>query len=524
MSKEVKFGAEARESMINGVNILADAVKVTLGPKGRNVVLERPNAAPLITKDGVSVAKEIELPNKFENMGAQMVKEVALKTAEVAGDGTSTSVVLAQAIVTEGLKYVAAGMNPMGLKRGIDKAVDLLVGELKNISTPCTTTKEIAQVGTISANSDSEIGNIIAAAMERVGKDGAIKVEQSNTLDNELIVMEGIQFDRGYISPHFGVPNPQVILNKPYILFVNKQLSDADELLPVLELVAKAKGSLLVVAENVDSDALVLLVQNNMRKFLSVVAVKSPGYGEASLDLMGDMAALTGGVVVDDGYGVSLSDITLDMLGQAESAEINKDKTIIINGAGLDEVINQRIELIRTQLANAESAFDKTNLQARLSKMAGGVATIKLGAATELELKEKLDRVDDALCATRAAVEEGVVAGGGVALLRACGNLDVSFLDGLDIDQKAGFNIVLKAIEAPLRQIVANCGGEPSVVVNMVKQGVAAFGYNASTDSYGDMLEMGVLDPTKVTRAALQHAASVAGLILTTDCMVARLV
>ncbi|RTL00059.1 MAG: chaperonin GroEL [Proteobacteria bacterium] len=522
-AKEVKFGIDGREKMVRGVNVLADAVKVTLGPKGRNVVLERSFGAPLVTKDGVSVAKEIELKDKFENMGAQMVKEVASKTADVAGDGTTTATVLAQAIVREGMKYVAAGMNPMDLKRGIDKAVDGLVTELKNIAKPCATSKEIAQVGSISANSDTEIGELIAQAMDKVGKEGVITVEEASGLSNELDVVEGMQFDRGYLSPYFinNADKQQAILENPFILLVDKKVSNIRDLLPVLEQVAKASRPLLIIAEDVEGEALATLVVNNMRGILKVVAVKAPGFGDRRKAMLEDIAILTGGTVIAEEVGLSLEKTELAHLGQAKRVEIGKENTTIIDGAGSEDVIASRVEQIRKQISESTSEYDKEKLQERVAKLAGGVAVIKIGAATEVEMKEKKARVEDALHATRAAVEEGIVAGGGVALLRARSSIES--LHGINADQDAGIKIVLKAIEAPLRQIVANCGEEPSVVINKVFEGSGAYGYNAGTGEFGDMIEMGVLDPAKVTRAALQHAASVAGLMLTTDCMIAEL-
>ena len=522
-AKEVKFGIDAREKMVRGVNVLADAVKVTLGPKGRNVVLDRSFGAPLVTKDGVSVAKEIELKDKFENMGAQMVKEVASKTADVAGDGTTTATVLAQAIVKEGMKYVVAGMNPMDLKRGIDKAVEGLVAELKNISKPCATTKEIAQVGSISANSDESIGEIIATAMDKVGKEGVITVEDASGLNNELDIVEGMQFDRGYLSPYFinNADKQMAILDTPFILLVDKKISNIRDLLPVLEQVAKAGRPLLIIAEDVEGEALATLVVNNMRGILKVVAVKAPGFGDRRKAMLEDIAILTGATVIAEEVGLSLEKAELVQLGQAKRVEIGKENTTIIDGAGSEDGIKARVEQIRKQVAESTSDYDKEKLQERVAKLAGGVAVIKVGAATEVEMKEKKARVEDALHATRAAVEEGIVAGGGVALLRARSVL--SAVQTSNTDQDAGVKIVLKAIEAPLRQIVANCGEEPSVVINRVLEGKGAFGYNAGTNEFGDMIEMGVLDPAKVTRAALQHAASVAGLMLTTDCMIADL-
>lgn len=520
-AKEVKFGDSARAKMVNGVNILADAVKVTLGPKGRNVVLERSYGAPTITKDGVSVAKEIELKDKFENMGAQMVKEAASKTNDIAGDGTTTATVLAQAIVQEGMKFVAAGMNPMDLKRGIDKAVIAMVAELKKISKPCATTKEIAQVGSISANSDTVIGDKIAAAMEKVGKEGVITVEDGTGLEDELDVVEGMQFDRGYLSPYFiNQPEKQIaLLDNPYVLLFDKKISNIRDLLPTLEQVAKAGRPLMIVAEDVDGEALATLVVNNIRGILKTVAVKAPGFGDRRKAMLEDIAILTGGTVIAEEVGLSLEKVTLDLLGQAKRIEVGKENTIIIDGVGDAVAIQARVEQVRRQIEEASSDYDREKLQERVAKLAGGVAVIKVGAATEVEMKEKKARVEDALHATRAAVEEGIVPGGGVAFLRARANL--SDLRGINAEQNAGIQIVLKAIESPLRQIVANAGDEPSVVVNKVFEGTGNFGYNAATGEYGDMVEMGVLDPTKVTRSALQHAASVAGLMLTTDCMVA---
>ncbi|WP_157314217.1 chaperonin GroEL [Chitinibacter sp. SCUT-21] len=522
-AKEVLFGDSARAKMVNGVNVLANAVKVTLGPKGRNVVLERSFGAPTITKDGVSVAKEIELKDKFENMGAQMVKEVASKTSDIAGDGTTTATVLAQAIVQEGMKYVAAGMNPMDLKRGIDKAVVTLVGELKNIAKPCTTSKEIAQVGSISANSDEIIGEKIAAAMDKVGKEGVITVEDGSGLEDELDVVEGMQFDRGYLSPYFiNNPDKQIAaLDNPFVLLFDKKISNIRDLLPVLEQVAKAGRPLLIIAEDVDGEALATLVVNNIRGILKTVAVKAPGFGDRRKAMLEDIAILTGGTVIAEEVGLSLEKADLSMLGQAKRIEVAKENTTIIDGAGSEEAIKTRVATIRKQVEESTSDYDREKLQERVAKLAGGVAVIKVGAATEVEMKEKKARVEDALHATRAAVEEGIVAGGGVALLRA--RSTITELKGANSDQDAGIKIVLRAIEAPLRQIVQNAGDEPSVVVAKVLEGKGNFGYNAATGEYGDMVEMGVLDPAKVTRSALQHAASVAGLLLTTDCMVAEL-
>jgi len=522
-AKEVKFGDSARERMVAGVNILANAVKVTLGPKGRNVVLERSFGAPTVTKDGVSVAKEIELKDKFENMGAQMVKEVASKTSDIAGDGTTTATVLAQSIVREGMKYVAAGMNPMDLKRGIDKAVVATIEELKKLSKPCSTNKEIAQVGSISANSDSDIGDIIARAMDKVGKEGVITVEDGKSLQNELDVVEGMQFDRGYLSPYFiNNPDKQVaILEQPFVLLFDKKISNIRDLLPVLEQVAKAGRPLLIIAEDVEGEALATLVVNNIRGILKTCAVKAPGFGDRRKAMLEDIAILTGGQVIAEEVGLTLEKATLDDLGQASRIEIGKENTIIIDGAGQAERIEARVKQIRVQIEEATSDYDREKLQERVAKLAGGVAVIKVGAATEVEMKEKKARVEDALHATRAAVEEGIVPGGGVALLRARAALGE--LKGDNHDQDAGIKIVLRAMEQPLREIVANAGDEPSVVVNKVVEGSGNYGFNAATGEYGDMVEMGVLDPTKVTRTALQNAASVAGLMLTTDCMVGEL-
>ena len=523
-AKEVKFGDSARSRMVEGINILADAVKVTLGPKGRNVVLERSFGAPTVTKDGVSVAKEIELKDKFANMGAQMVKEVASKTSDIAGDGTTTATVLAQSIVREGMKFVAAGMNPMDLKRGIDKAVVATIEELKKLSKPCSTNKEIAQVGSISANSDASIGDIIANAMEKVGKEGVITVEDGKSLANELDVVEGMQFDRGYLSPYFiNNPDKQVaILDNPFVLLFDKKISNIRDLLPVLEQVAKAGRPLLIIAEDVDGEALATLVVNNIRGILKTCAVKAPGFGDRRKAMLEDIAVLTGGQVIAEEVGLTLEKATLDDLGQAKRIEVGKENTTIIDGAGVAERIEARVKQIRVQIEEATSDYDREKLQERVAKLAGGVAVIKVGAATEVEMKEKKARVEDALHATRAAVEEGIVPGGGVALLRARANL--TGLKGDNHDQDAGIKIVLRAMEQPLREIVANAGAEASVVVNKVVEGSGNFGYNAATDVYGDMVEMGVLDPTKVTRTALQNAASVAGLMLTTDCMVAEIV
>ena len=522
-AKDVQFGNEVRQKMVNGVNVLANAVRVTLGPKGRNVVLDRAFGGPHITKDGVSVAKEIELKDKFENMGAQMVKEVASKTNDVAGDGTTTATVLAQSIVAEGMKYVTAGMNPTDLKRGIDKAVAALVDELKNIAKPCDTSKEIAQVGSISANSDEQVGAIIAEAMKKVGKEGVITVEDGKSLENELDVVEGMQFDRGYLSPYFinDAEKQIAALDNPFVLLFDKKISNIRDLLPVLEQVAKASRPLLIIAEDVEGEALATLVVNNIRGILKTVAVKAPGFGDRRKAMLQDIAILTGGVVISEEVGLSLEKATLDDLGQAKRIEIGKENTTIIDGFGDAAQIEARVAEIRQQIETATSEYDKEKLQERVAKLAGGVAVIKVGAATEVEMKEKKDRVEDALHATRAAVEEGVVAGGGVALLRARAALEN--LHTGNADQDAGVQIVLRAVESPLRQIVANAGGEPSVVVNKVLEGKGNYGYNAGSGEYGDMIEMGVLDPAKVTRSALQHAASIAGLMLTTDCMIAEI-
>lgn len=522
-AKDVQFGNEVRQKMVNGVNTLAKAVRVTLGPKGRNVVVDRAFGGPHITKDGVTVAKEIELKDKFENMGAQMVKEVASKTNDVAGDGTTTATVLAQAIVAEGMKYVTAGMNPTDLKRGIDKAVAALVGELKNIAKPCDTSKEIAQVGSISANSDEQVGAIIAEAMEKVGKEGVITVEDGKSLENELDVVEGMQFDRGYLSPYFISDAEKQIaaLDNPFVLLFDKKISNIRDLLPVLEQVAKASRPLLIIAEDVEGEALATLVVNNIRGILKTVAVKAPGFGDRRKAMLQDIAILTGGTVIAEEVGLSLEKATLEDLGQAKRIEIGKENTTIIDGFGDAAQIEARVAEIRQQIETATSDYDKEKLQERVAKLAGGVAVIKVGAATEVEMKEKKDRVEDALHATRAAVEEGVVAGGGVALLRARAALEN--LHTGNADQDAGVQIVLRAVESPLRQIVANAGSEPSVVVNKVLEGKGNYGYNAGSGEYGDMIEMGVLDPAKVTRSALQHAASIAGLMLTTDCMIAEI-
>ena len=521
-AKDVIFGGEARARMVEGVNILANAVKVTLGPKGRNVVLERSFGAPTVTKDGVSVAKEIELKDKLQNMGAQMVKEVASKTSDIAGDGTTTATVLAQAIVHEGMKYVAAGMNPMDLKRGIDKAVTALVAELKKASKATTTSKEIAQVGSISANSDETIGKIIADAMDKVGKEGVITVEDGKSLESELEVVEGMQFDRGYLSPYF-INNPEkqaALLENPFVLLYDKKISNIRDLLPTLEQVAKSGRPLLIISEDVEGEALATLVVNTIRGILKVVAVKAPGFGDRRKAMLEDIAILTGGKVIAEEVGMTLEKVTLADLGSAKRIEVSKENTIIIDGAGAAADIEARVKQVRVQIEEATSDYDKEKLQERVAKLAGGVAVIKVGAATEVEMKEKKARVEDALHATRAAVEEGIVAGGGVAFLRAKQSAGV--IKGDNPDQEAGIKLVLKAIEAPLREIVYNAGGEASVVVAAVMAGKGNYGFNAANDTYGDMIEMGILDPTKVTRTALQNAASVASLMLTTECMVAE--
>ncbi len=521
-AKDVIFGGEARARMVEGVNVLANAVKTTLGPKGRNVVLERSFGAPTVTKDGVSVAKEIELKDKLQNMGAQMVKEVASKTSDNAGDGTTTATVLAQAIVREGMKYVAAGMNPMDLKRGIDRAVECLIAELKKASKATTTSKEIAQVGAISANSDSSIGDIIANAMDKVGKEGVITVEDGKSLQNELDVVEGMQFDRGYLSPYF-INNPEkqaALLDNPFVLLYDKKVSNIRDLLPTLEQVAKAGRPLLIIAEDVEGEALATLVVNTIRGILKVVAVKAPGFGDRRKAMLEDIDILTGGKVIAEEVGMTLEKVTLADLGQAKRIEVGKENTTIIDGAGAAADIEARVKQVRVQIEEATSDYDREKLQERVAKLAGGVAVIKVGAATEVEMKEKKARVEDALHATRAAVEEGIVAGGGVALLRA--RQAAGVIKGDNADQDAGIKLVLKAIEAPLREIVANAGGEPSVVINKVLEGKGNYGFNAANDTYGDMIEMGILDPTKVTRTALQNAASVASLMLTTECMVAE--
>ena len=522
-AKDVQFGENARSKMIEGVNILANAVKVTLGPKGRNVIISKAYGSPHITKDGVTVAKEIELKDALQNMGAQMVKEVASKTSDDAGDGTTTATVLAQAIVREGNKAVAAGMNPMDLKRGIDQAVAAVVAELKKISVPCDTTAAIEQVGTISANSDNEIGKIIAEAMEKVGREGVITVEDGKSLAMELEVVEGMQFDRGYLSPYFinQQDKQEVHLDNPYILLHDKKIASIKDILPVLEAVRTANGSLLIIAEDLEGEALATLVVNNMRGVLRTAAVKAPGFGDRRKEMLQDIAVLTGGKVISDEVGLKLEDTTISDLGRAARVEISKENTIVIDGSGDKSAINTRVATIRTHIDAATSDYDKEKLQERVAKLAGGVAVIKVGAATEVEMKEKKDRVDDALHATKAAVEEGIVPGGGVALIRA--KQAVLGLKGLNYDQSVGIDIVLRAIEAPLRSIVENAGGESSVVVNAVSLGIGNYGFNAANETYGDMLEMGVVDPTKVTRCALQNAAGVVGLLLTTDCAINEL-
>ncbi|MBB1086924.1 chaperonin GroEL [Lysobacter sp. SG-8] len=522
-AKEIRFGEDARSKMVRGVNTLANAVKATLGPKGRNVVLDKSFGAPTITKDGVSVAKEIELADKFENMGAQMVKEVASKTSDNAGDGTTTATVLAQAFIREGMKAVAAGMNPMDLKRGIDKAVAAAVEELKGLSKPSSTSKEIAQVGAISANSDTNIGDLIAQAMDKVGKEGVITVEDGSGLENELDVVEGMQFDRGYLSPYFinNQQSMQAELDDPYILLHDKKISNVRDLLPVLEGVAKAGKPLLIIAEDIEGEALATLVVNNIRGIVKVCAVKAPGFGDRRKAMLEDMAILTGGTVISEEVGLQLDKATIDDLGRAKKVQVSKENTTIIDGAGDTGGIEGRIKQIKAQIEETSSDYDREKLQERVAKLAGGVAVIKVGASTEIEMKEKKARVEDALHATRAAVEEGIVPGGGVALIRALAA--VGELTGANEDQNHGIAIALRAMEAPLREIVTNAGEEPSVIVNKVKEGKGSFGYNAATGEFGDMLELGILDPTKVTRTALQNAASIAGLMITTEAMVAEL-
>ncbi|MDJ0904519.1 MAG: chaperonin GroEL [Woeseiaceae bacterium] len=519
-AKEVRFSDDARQKMFAGVNVLANAVKVTLGPKGRNVVLDKSFGAPTVTKDGVSVAKEIELEDKFENMGAQMVKEVASQTSDVAGDGTTTATVLAQAVLREGLKSVAAGMNPMDLKRGIDKATVAMVEELKSLSQPCEDEKAIAQVGSISANSDTEIGEIISEAMQKVGKEGVITVEEGSGLANELDVVEGMQFDRGYLSPYFinDADSQQVEHESPFILLHDKKISNIRDLLPVLEAVAKSGRPLIIIAEDVEGEALATLVVNNIRGIVKVAAVKAPGFGDRRKAMLQDIAILTGGQVISEEVGLSLEKATLDDLGEAKKVQISKENTTVIDGAGRAEDIQGRVEQINREIDDSSSDYDREKLQERVAKLSGGVAVIKVGAATEVEMKEKKARVEDALHATRAAVEEGVVPGGGVALIRAVASIKV---DGDNDDQNVGINILKRAVEEPLRQIVANAGGDASVVLNAVAEGKGDYGYNAATGEYGDMIAEGILDPTKVTRFALQNAASVSGLLLTTEAMVA---
>ena len=521
-AKEVTFGDDARARMVAGVNILANAVKATLGPKGRNVVLDKSFGAPTVTKDGVSVAKEIELEDKLENMGAQMVKEVASQTSDVAGDGTTTATVLAQSIVREGMKAVAAGMNPMDLKRGIDKATTVAVEELKSLSEPCADGKSIAQVGSISANSDNSIGDIIAEAMEKVGKEGVITVEEGNALENELEVVEGMQFDRGYLSPYFvnNQDNMSCDMDEPFILLHDKKISNIRDLLPVLEGVAKAGRPLMIIAEDVEGEALATLVVNTIRGIVKVAAVKAPGFGDRRKAMLQDIAILTGGTVISEEVGLSLEKASLEDLGTAKRVNVSKENTTIVDGAGQSADIKARVDQIRTQIEEASSDYDREKLQERMAKLAGGVAVIKVGAATEVEMKEKKARVEDALHATRAAVEEGVVPGGGVALLRARKALGT--LKGDNDDQTAGINIARRAMEEPLRQIVSNAGDEASVILAKVDEGDGNFGYNAATGEFGDMIEMGILDPTKVSRTALQNAASVAGLMVTTQAMVAE--
>ena len=521
-AKEVRFSDDARQKMFAGVNVLANAVKVTLGPKGRNVVLEKSFGAPTVTKDGVSVAKEIELEDKFENMGAQMVKEVASQTSDVAGDGTTTATVLAQAVLREGLKSVAAGMNPMDLKRGIDKAMHAIVEELAKLSKPCEDDKAIAQVGSISANSDTEIGEIISDAMQKVGKEGVITVEEGSGLENELEVVEGMQFDRGYLSPYFinDAQSQSVELENPLVLLHDKKISNIRDLLPVLEGVAKSGRPLLIIAEDVEGEALATLVVNNIRGIVKVAAVKAPGFGDRRKAMLQDIAILTGGQVISEEVGLSLEKATIDDLGEAKKVQITKENTTIIDGAGRAEDIKGRVEQINKEIEESSSDYDKEKLQERVAKLSGGVAVIKVGAATEVEMKEKKARVEDALHATRAAVEEGVVAGGGVALIRAVAG--IAKLKGDNDDQNVGIAILRRACEEPLRQIVKNAGGDPSVVLNAVVEGKGDFGYNAATGEYGNMIELGILDPTKVTRHALQNAASVSGLLLTTEAMIAE--
>ena len=519
-AKEVKFGNSARQKMLAGVNVLADAVKVTLGPKGRNVVLDKSFGAPTVTKDGVSVAKEIELEDNFENMGAQMVKEVASQTSDVAGDGTTTATVLAQAIFREGLKSVAAGFNPMDLKRGIDKATGVIIENLQSLSVPCSDDTSIAQVGTISANSDTDVGEVIAEAMQKVGKEGVITVEEASGLENELDVVEGMQFDRGYLSPYFinQADSQSVELDNPYILLFDKKISNIRDLLPLLEAVAKSGNPLLVIAEDIEGEALATLVVNNIRGIVKVAGVKAPGFGDRRKAMLQDIAVLTGGQVISEEVGLSLEKTTLEDLGSAKKVQITKENSTIIDGAGTANDIKARISQINAEIEESSSDYDREKLQERLAKLSGGVAVIKVGAATEIEMKEKKARVEDALNATKAAVLEGIVPGGGVALVRAKASLDK--LEGENDDQNVGINILRRALEEPLRQIVSNAGSDSSVILNEVANGKGNFGYNAATDEYGDMIEMGIVDPTKVTRYALQNAASVTGLLLTTEAMV----
>jgi chaperonin GroEL len=521
-AKEVKFGNNARQKMMVGINVLADAVRITLGPKGRNVVLDKSFGAPTVTKDGVSVAKEIELEDNFENMGAQMVKEVASHTSDVAGDGTTTATVLAQAIFREGLKAVSAGFNPMDLKRGIDKATRAVVEKLESISEPCTDNKAIAQVGTISANSDLSVGEIIAEAMGKVGKEGVITVEEGSGLDNELEIVEGMQFDRGYLSPYFinQAESQSVELEDPYILLFDKKISNIRDLLPLLEGVAKSGRPLLVIAEDIEGEALATLVVNNIRGIVKVAGVKAPGFGDRRKAMLQDIAILTGGQVIAEEVGLSLEKATLEDLGNAKKVQITKDNTTLIDGAGTGSDIKSRIDQINREVEDSTSDYDKEKLQERVAKLSGGVAVVKVGAATEIEMKEKKARVEDALHATRAAVEEGVVAGGGVAFIRA--RVSLEGLEGDNDDQNVGINILKKALEEPLRQIVRNAGNDASVVLNQVANGEGNYGYNAATNEYGDLVKMGIIDPTKVTRFALQNAASVTGLLLTTEAMVAE--
>ena len=520
MTKQVTFGAESRAKLVTGVNVLADAVKTTLGPRGRNVIMQRPFGSPHITKDGVTVAREIQLPDLIEDMGAQAVKEVASKTADVAGDGTTTATVLAQSIIQEGMKLVTAGMNPMDLKRGIDKAVESIVAELNDMSKPCDDRKEIAQVGSISANSDTTIGELIADAMERVGNDGVITVEDGNGLKDELEVVEGMQFDRGYLSPYFITqPERQICeLEKPYILLVDKKINNIRDIVGILEAVSQQSRPLLIIAEDMEGEALGTLVLNSARGVIRSCAVKSPGFGDRRKDMLQDIAILTGATVISDDVGLSLEKVTMEHLGQAERVEVSKDNTVIVDGAGSSDAILERIEVLQAQVDEIESDFDRAKVQERLAKLSGGVAVIKVGAATETELKEKKDRIEDALHATRAAVEDGIVAGGGVALVRAKSR--VTDLVGDNDDQDAGIRIVMKAVESPVRQITINAGDSPDVVVNKIVEGDANYGYNAATHEYGDMLELGIVDPTKVTKTALVNAASIAGLLLTTDCAI----